>query len=141
MNGKLIRCPKCKETKPPVAFSEHTKRANGKQVYCKECRRKWRVANRGELLRRNRDYNQKHREQQIEAERARHKKNPKQRKCRHAVRYAIQTGAIVQGPCEFSDSSCCGAVHAHHDDYDKPLDVRWMCRSHHKRHHDWRRTA
>jgi ribosomal protein S27AE len=31
----------------------------------------------------------------------------------------------------------CGAgrAHAHHDDYAKPLDVRWLCASHHRQHH------
>ena len=28
------------------------------------------------------------------------------------------------------------ALQAHHDDYSKPLEVRWLCRSCHQRHHD-----
>jgi ribosomal protein S27AE len=40
---------------------------------------------------------------------------------------------LVRGPCEV-----CGTtlnVHAHHDDYDAPLNVRWLCGKHHSRFH------
>lgn len=48
------------------------------------------------------------------------------------VRRAIEAGVLVRQPCE-----ACGAarVHAHHDDYCKPLDVRWLCPEHHREHH------
>lgn len=46
---------------------------------------------------------------------------------------AVQAGKIKRLPCEV-----CGAdkAHGHHDDYSKPLDVRWLCRKHHV---DWHR--
>ena len=49
-----------------------------------------------------------------------------------AVQVAIANGSLVRKPCEV-----CGAnrVDAHHDDYSKPLDVRWLCRGHHIKHH------
>ncbi len=46
---------------------------------------------------------------------------------------AINDGTLVRQPCEV-----CGAkkVDAHHEDYDKSLDVRWLCRVHHRLHHE-----
>lgn len=48
------------------------------------------------------------------------------------VGIAIKKGELVRQPCEV-----CGAAKtdAHHDDYSKPLDVRWLCRLHHFQHH------
>lgn len=48
------------------------------------------------------------------------------------VKKAITRGVLVPQPCEV-----CGQekAHAHHDDYSKPLKVRWLCRKHHQQHH------
>lgn len=45
---------------------------------------------------------------------------------------ATRLGLLVKKPCEI-----CGMlkVDAHHDDYTKPLEVRWLCRKHHNEHH------
>jgi hypothetical protein len=45
---------------------------------------------------------------------------------------AIKSGRIKRGPCEV-----CGKpkAHGHHDDYSKPLEVRWLCQKHHMQHH------
>jgi len=55
---------------------------------------------------------------------------------RHLVVSAIKKGILVPKPCE-----ACGAldsgeqpVHAHHDDYNFPLRVRWLCAA---CHHEW----
>lgn len=48
---------------------------------------------------------------------------------RWAVSNALRDGRLVRGACE--SSGCAGKVEAHHEDYDKPLDVRWLCREHH----------
>ncbi len=39
----------------------------------------------------------------------------------------LRRGLLEKGPCEV----CGGPAQMHHDDYDKPLDVRWLCRTHH----------
>ena len=50
-----------------------------------------------------------------------------------AVRRALASGALARQSCEVCGKA---AVDAHHDRYDEPLNVRWLCRSHHvKLHH------
>lgn len=49
-----------------------------------------------------------------------------------AVNNAVRDGRLERGPCEV-----CGATPAqgHHDDYGAPLEVRWLCTTHHAEHH------
>lgn len=42
-------------------------------------------------------------------------------------------GLLVAQPCEVCGA---GKADAHHDDYSRPGDVRWLCRRHHRLHHD-----
>lgn len=51
---------------------------------------------------------------------------------RMQTRNAIRKGILVRMPCEICGLS---KVDAHHDDYSKPLDVRWLCREHHAEFH------
>ena len=48
------------------------------------------------------------------------------------VTYALKTGTLVRQPC-----LVCGETKsdAHHPDYDKPLEVEWLCRFHHSAVH------
>ena len=45
---------------------------------------------------------------------------------------AIRDGRITKGPCEKCSSNI---VHAHHDDYAYPMNVRWLCAVHHSQWH------
>lgn len=54
-------------------------------------------------------------------------------KIRQLTRYAIIKGYIKQLPCEV-----CGTnenVEAHHESYDDPFNIRFLCRNHHREHH------
>ncbi len=51
---------------------------------------------------------------------------------RSKTRQAIAAGKLLRQPCEVCGES---KVDAHHDDYSKPLEVRWLCRLHHRQHH------
>jgi hypothetical protein len=58
---------------------------------------------------------------------------PEKHKARDAVKKAKKSGKLIPKPCLI-----CGdeKVHAHHEDYSKPLDVKWMCvKCHHAEHH------
>lgn len=52
-----------------------------------------------------------------------------------AAKSAIKRGVLVPGKCEVG-GQCLGIIQGHHDDYLKPLTVRWMCRRHHQQWHN-----
>lgn len=60
------------------------------------------------------------------------KRHPEQMKARRAVRYAVLAGKLTRQPCEV-----CGdpKSEAHHEDYSKVLEVRWLCQVHHREVH------
>jgi len=59
-------------------------------------------------------------------------RSPEKVIAREMVQAEIRAGRLVRGTCEK-----CGLenAHAHHDDYTKPLDIRWLCPPHHREHH------
>lgn len=61
--------------------------------------------------------------------------NPHKRRAQHAVSNALRDGRLKRGPCEQEGSDCTGRIEAHHDDYAKPLEVRWLCVTHHRGYH------
>ncbi len=58
--------------------------------------------------------------------------NPDKGVAHSIVRSAIKAGTLLRRPCEV-----CGEVRvdAHHEDYSKPLDVTWLCHTHHLARH------
>lgn len=61
----------------------------------------------------------------------------------HLVEKAVKKGVVVRpSVCEACGKNCVPAnnrpqIEAHHDDYNKPLDVRWLCR---ECHFQWHRN-
>lgn len=51
---------------------------------------------------------------------------------RWKLRRAVASGRIVRQPCEKCGSEL---AHGHHEDYSKPLDVRWLCVKCHGKEH------
>jgi Homeodomain-like domain len=54
------------------------------------------------------------------------------------VAYAIRKGVLRSQPCE-----TCGRfpADAHHEDYAKPLEVRWLCPVHHAETHGFKKPT
>jgi len=60
-------------------------------------------------------------------------RNPEKVLAHRLVRRAVLSGGLRKLPCEK-----CGAIeriHAHHEDYSKPLEVVWLCQICHIKHH------
>lgn len=145
-------CFKCGKEKSVSEFYKHSQMADGYLGKCKECTRKTVLQHREENIDKIREYDRKrgefpHRKEankeyqktevgKIATNRAKKKwseQHPKERAAQCILKHAIRAGKIKKEPCEK-----CGSIiriHGHHDDYTKPLDVRWLCPKCHSLHH------
>lgn len=57
---------------------------------------------------------------------------PEKFEARQITANAINSGRLVREPCEVCAAT---PADAHHDDYSKPLEVRWLCERCHHDHH------
>ena len=60
------------------------------------------------------------------------KRNRHKQRAHNVVAKALLKGLLFRGACE---CGCSEPVQAHHDDYSRPLDVRWVCDRRHKEIH------
>jgi len=78
-------------------------------------------------------YTREHQEQVATAKRQWKERNPDKAKAQWAANNAVRDGKLTRQPCEVCGST--ERVQKHHDDYSKPLEVRWFCPKHHGKHH------
>jgi hypothetical protein len=122
-------CFKCKVEKPLSEFYKHPQMADGRLNKCKQCNKADVIANRLDKVDYYRAYDKdRGARQTAEYIRKYREKNPQKHKAHAAVNYAIRSKKLFHEDCEV-----CGRedTHAHHDDYAKPLNVRWLCPPHH----------
>lgn len=131
-------CFKCKQQKELSLFYKHKMMADGYLNKCIDCTKQYEKERRqGE----NRNYILEYdRKRSKNPERISRNKtytsyyrlfNEKRYKAHNAVNNAIRDGRLQKLPCFV----CGGKSEAHHPDYDRPLDVVWLCSSHHKQTH------
>lgn len=130
----LLPCVKCNIKKPITAFYDYSIRKRKKSGECKPCIR----------TRVNKSHRQAHRIAYFKSYEFKEKNKEKFQKYlskhsnRHEVRMqtnnAIDKGLIVRAEnCE----NCGGSenIEAHHDNYNYPLNIRWLCKNCHASWH------
>lgn len=141
MAPKIKRCGRCNIRKPSSEFNKDRRSYDGLQSLCKPCKleanREIR-ARKTEKLRRyeaKRNKNPERRKMLVEVNRRQRAKFPEKDHARKCVEKALRQGALQRLPCII-----CGNPKAegHHEDYDKPLEVTWLCRKHHTHLHEGR---
>ena len=97
-------------------------------------RRKWRAENKDKVIAQKKRYRIKHAKRLAEYYKDYLVKNRVKHKARSLLSRRVQQGKIEKLPCEV-----CGTqekIDGHHDDYSKPLEVRWLCKKHHYKVHN-----
>lgn len=129
--------------------------ADGHLNKCKACTKKDTVQNRSDKIEYYRDYDRKranlpHRvdarfayrktdagkEAHRRGNEAYFERDPTRRNASYIVNRAIRDGKMTK-PTECSACQGTTRIQGHHDDYNYPLVVRWLCESCHK---DWHRN-
>jgi len=128
-------CFKCGQGKPLSQFYKHKGMADGHLNKCKDCGKADVRANRRKNLEYYRAYDRARGSGQTAEYRKQYARAyPNKARAHRKVAYHLRAGNLHPEPCEV-----CGAVehvHAHHDDYLQPLNVRWLCAAHHREWHD-----
>jgi hypothetical protein len=114
-------CFKCQVEKALTEFYVHPAMGDGRLNKCKECARK--------DVRTNYEANADH-YRAYDRKRGYRPGDPHKVAARNAVNKAVLAGLIEKKKCEVG-IDCRGRIEAHHDDYTKPLEVRWLCKKHH----------
>lgn len=145
----MKKCFKCGKEKPLSEFYKHPQMGDGHLGKCKECatrdsqeryleKRKdmeWFLSERERSREKSHRLNyQSHYtpEQKKEIMRRFKENHPDKIRAANLVANAIRDNRLKKRPCEICGDN---KVQAHHEDYSKPLEVRWLCIKHHNERH------
>ena len=132
----MKQCEQCGEHKPDDGYYCH-KTKSGEPLFskCKECVRANVRKNRRENIAHYRAYDRKRGNRQgLDYVRSYRESNPNKYLAHNKVNNAVRDGRLFKlDVCEDCGSN--ESVHAHHDDYSKPLEVRWLCAACHSAWH------
>lgn len=134
------RCRTCRRDKPASSFAVHRRAHDGRRRDCRSCvtagrvQRKQRTAK--ELrVERERKADPRHRVANTVAVKAWAERNRAAVACKKKLKRALRRGDVVRAPHCQAAGCTRRLVEAHHHSYDRPTEVLWVCRSHHRRGH------
>ena len=130
----MKQCFKCEEEKELSEFYKHKQMGDGHLNKCKDCTRRDVDKHRSENLEKIRAYDRARGNRQDKEYRDKYKvRFPNKYKAHSMVSNAIRDKKLFKKPCEVCNTE--ERIHAHHDDYLEPLNVRWLCSAHHSQWH------
>lgn len=153
---ELVTCSKCKIPQPPTEFHRDKYTTSGLKSNCKECSRaasrawarankernaekarKWREANPERVYEQTRQWHRANPKIIAESVKNYRRKNPEKYRAHNLLQKAVQRGKIIKPRrCEDCGKLCePHELDGHHEDYNKPLVVKWLCRLCHVRQH------
>lgn len=130
-------CTRCGEIKDEFMFQVRRASPDGLTAACKACLKKY-DDGRNSLPHRVKA-RMEYQKTQVgiaasSAAKARWRDRNKDRRAVHTLLgNAVKYGKIKKMPCEKCGSTV--RIHGHHEDYSKPLDVKWLCAKHHAEIH------
>lgn len=142
----MIYCNRCKQNKAEAFFRRDSQgyiswciecSAKYKNIYRKKCpnlstaqSERWLNKIKNTEGERYEQYKRYHREHSLKY----NKLYPKRYAVKKIVIKALKDGKIIRSSqCQIC--KCSKNIHAHHCDYNKPLDIMWLCAKHHKKWH------
>ena len=145
----MKKCFKCELEQPLDNFYKQNKNSEWRSNKCKQCTKDDAKLNRIKQIDYYREYDRERAnlpkrikarkeyqtnkpEAVVKGKKQWAKRNPFKRQAHFAVSNVIRDGKLVKQPCEKCGNTI---AQAHHDDYTKPLDVRWLCVFHHNEYH------
>lgn len=115
-------------------IAKYVKSENGKAAISRSCK-KYYGNNTESCLKAMKKYSltDKGKEAKKIANKKYYDNNPVKSRAQGALNRAVKNKQIIKTGCEICGSN---KVHGHHDDYLKPLEVRWLCSKHHREWHN-----
>lgn len=131
-------CYNCKIIFDISFFCKRYDAKDGLSSYCRDCRRiKYRLkrANNPDTFKnKDKKYYHKNREKIQNSRKSYSDECRRKVSAHYKVNYAVKKGYIIK-PSTCSKCNESGRIEGHHEDYSKPLEVSWLCKTCHMRLH------